>query len=87
MRLPLVLTVLLPLSLGACSHKAFWTPTVPRLAPNLAAPCPPLNTPPDPLLDPERGLWEQDTVAKYGDCASKHRNTVEAWPKQGKDGK
>jgi len=34
---------------------------------------------PQPLVDPERVIWEVDTVAKYGDCAMKHRLTVEAW--------
>jgi hypothetical protein len=38
-----------------------------------------LQSPPNPLVDPERAFWEADTVAKYTDCSVKHRLTVEAW--------
>lgn len=86
MRQRLILSALLLLSLGACSPRVFWTPTVPRLAANLAAPCPPLPLPPEPLTDPDRGFWEADMIAKYGDCAARHRATVDAWPKHAKIG-
>jgi hypothetical protein len=33
------------------------------------------------MIDPERSLWEADIIAKYVDCATKHRLTVEAWTK------
>jgi len=45
--------------------------------PNLATSCPPL---PEPArIDPERLIWELDLIAKYQDCATRHRLTVEAW--------
>jgi uncharacterized lipoprotein YddW (UPF0748 family) len=31
------------------------------------------------MIDPERALWEADILAKYIDCATKHRLTVQAW--------
>jgi hypothetical protein len=52
----------------------------PRLPANLAAPCPSLPKPPAPLIDPERGAWELALIAAYGDCAGRHRHTVDAWP-------
>jgi hypothetical protein len=33
------------------------------------------------LLDPDRTIWENMMIAAYGDCAGRHRATVEAWPK------
>ena len=46
---------------------------------NLASNCPPLPAPPSLLTDPERAIWEVDIIAKYGDCALRHKMTVEAW--------
>jgi hypothetical protein len=46
---------------------------------NLAAKCPNLQNPPVVMIDPERALWEADVLAKYIDCATKHRLTVQAW--------
>ena len=46
---------------------------------NLAANCPPIQPLPATLVDPERVIWEIELVAKYGDCARRHRMTVEAW--------
>jgi len=77
--LPLfLLTVLLLMLLGGCSKAVSVTP-MPLPPANLAFPCQMLQTPPNPLVDPERALWEVDTVAKYADCSVKHRLTVEAW--------
>lgn len=67
------------LLLAACSRTLSVTPT-PALQANLAQPCPPLPLPPDPLLDPERAMWEAATIALYGDCADRHQATVKAWP-------
>ncbi len=53
---------------------------------NLAALCPQLSDVPTPLIDPERALWEVDTVGKYGECAGRHRNLGEAWRKAIKPG-
>jgi len=36
---------------------------------------------PNPLADPDRAIWEVEIIAKYSDCALKHRLTVEAWSK------
>ena len=45
--------------------------------PNLARSCPAL---PEPArLDPDRLIWELDLIAKYQDCATRHRLTIEAW--------
>lgn len=48
---------------------------------NLASNCPDLPAVPNPLVDPERAIWEVEIIAKYSDCALKHRLTVEAWSK------
>jgi hypothetical protein len=31
------------------------------------------------MIDPDRALWEADIIAKYTDCSTKHRLTVQAW--------
>lgn len=64
--------------LAGCSPKP---PLAQMPAPpaNLAAACPALESPPEPLLDPERLLWELGVLSAYGDCAARHRATVEAW--------
>lgn len=56
------------------------TPIEPLPA-NLASNCPNLPSVPNPLSDPERAIWEVEIVAKYGDCALRHRLVVEAWTK------
>lgn len=33
------------------------------------------------MIDPDRAIWELEIIAKYGDCALKHRMTVSSWPK------
>jgi hypothetical protein len=33
-----------------------------------------------PLIDPPRAEWEAELMLAYGDCAARHRLTVEAWP-------
>jgi hypothetical protein len=40
--------------------------------------------PPSPLIDPLRVEWEAEILLMYGDCAARHRLTVEAWPETGK---
>lgn len=78
-RLPLFLLIaILILVLSGCS-KAVSVPPMPMPPANLATDCKPLSPVPQPLVDPERVIWEIDTVAKYGDCAMKHRMTVKAW--------
>jgi hypothetical protein len=52
----------------------------PALAANLTQNCANLPFPPTPLIDPDRAIWESMLIALYGDCAAKHRYTVEAWP-------
>lgn len=56
------------------------TPIEP-LPENLASNCDELPLVPNPLIDPDRAIWEIEIMAKYGDCALKHRLTVEAWSK------
>ena len=70
----------LPLTLlSACSTPRAATPTV-QLQANLAANCPSISSPPVPLIDPPRAEWEAELLLAYGDCAARHRLTVEAWP-------
>jgi hypothetical protein len=54
---------------------------------NLANDCPPIPPIPAVFVDPERVIWEIDVVAKYGDCALRHRKTVEAWQEAVKNSK
>lgn len=54
---------------------------------NLANNCPPLPVPPKPLTDPERAIWELEMIAKYGDCAMRHRMTIDAWRDAAKGGR
>lgn len=75
-----LLSVPLLMLLAACSKTVSVTP-IPPLAANLAQRCPDLPLPPDPLLDPMRAIWEEAVISAYGDCASRHLHTVEAWPK------
>lgn len=65
------------MSLASCSPKLSPTQT-PALPANLAQPCPALPSPPAPLIDPDRVIWEAVLIAMYGDCASRHRATVAA---------
>lgn len=70
-----IVSALLILSVSACSKGLSVTPT--PLPPNLAALCQALPLPPVPLVDPERSLWEEMIITLYGDCAAKHKHTVE----------
>lgn len=75
-----LLIALLCLLLPACSTTPSLPPT-PELQANLAQRCPDLPLPPQPLIDPERSVWESVIIWLYGDCAGRHRSTVGAWPK------
>lgn len=74
-----LLCALLLILLSACSTRPAAMQTV-RLQANLAANCPPISPLPVPLIDPERAAWEAELMLSYGDCAARHRLTVEAWP-------
>jgi hypothetical protein len=76
--LPLLLIALLLMLCAGCSKAVSVTP-MPLPPANLASKCPTLNNPPAVLIDPDRGLWEADIIAKYTDCSVKHRLTVQAW--------
>ena len=75
----LLIVSLLPLLLGCSTVPS--SPPIPALEASLAADCPALPPPPVPLVDPERSVWEQITIALYGDCAGRHHHAVAAWPK------
>ena len=75
-----IIFALFLLMLPACSTMPSGRLT-PALQANLAQSCPSLPTPPAPLLDPDRSVWELAMIALYGDCAGRHRATVQAWPK------
>jgi hypothetical protein len=32
------------------------------------------------MIDPDRLAWEASLIAAWGECAARHRLTVEAWP-------
>lgn len=66
--------------LAGCSRAHVTVPT-PPLPANLASLCQAVAPLPNPLIDPERLVWEIMLIAAYGDCAAKHRHMVEAWPK------
>ena len=73
-----LLIVLQIIGLSGCSKAVSIVP-MPLPPANLASNCPVLPAPPSLLTDPDRATWEVDLIAKYGDCALKHRLTVEAW--------
>ena len=75
--LPLLAVALL-MALSACSKAVSIAPMPPPPA-NLESSCRPLDNVPDPLIDPERALWESHLIARYMECSVKHRLTVEAW--------
>ena len=74
----LPLAVLLLILLSGCSKAVSMTPMPPPPA-NLESNCRPLDDVPDPLIDPERALWESHLIARYMECSVKHRLTIEAW--------
>lgn len=74
-----LLTALLPMVLCACSTTPSPMP-MPELQANLRQDCPPLPPAPVPLIGAERDAWENLLISLYGDCASRHHHTVEAWP-------
>jgi hypothetical protein len=61
------------------SGKALFPP--PQLPASLSQNCDPVPVPPSPMTDPERIVWEHNLISAYGDCAARHRLTVDAWPK------
>lgn len=73
---PCLMVACLILSGCAC----FGKPSPPRMPPldqSLARLCEPIEM---PEADYDRWLeWAVDHVAKYGQCAARHRATVEAW--------
>lgn len=52
---------------------------IPQPPANLASNCSPLPLPPKNMTDPDRAIWEIEIIAKYGDCALRHRMTIDAW--------
>lgn len=73
------IALLLPM-LGGCSKSVSIAP-IPALQANLSQPCQVLPSPPDPLNDPARAVWEMDLIAAFGDCAAKVLAIQKAWPK------
>ena len=74
----LPIAVLLLIILSGCSKAVSIAPMPPPPA-NLESDCRPLDDVPDPLIDPERALWESHLIARYMECSVKHRLTIEAW--------
>lgn len=74
LKYPLIaLSILL---VSGCSTKPL-RPLV-QLPANLAQPCQPIPTRPEPLIDPDRLAWEIELVYAYRECVLKHMATVEA---------
>ena len=74
----LPLAALLLIMLSGCSKAVSIAPMPPPPA-NLESNCRALDDVPDPLIDPERALWESHLIARYMECSVKHRLTVDAW--------
>ena len=53
-------------------------PQIPPLDSSLAADCKALPEPPDGDYD-ELTDWMVDVIGMYGECAARHRATVELW--------
>lgn len=54
--------------------------TQPLLDSKLAEPCPALTKPASSDYDVWQAWVQDEVLREYGDCAAKHRKTVEAWP-------
>ncbi|MGE8565254.1 MULTISPECIES: hypothetical protein [Achromobacter] len=83
MRNPFLLAAVLMMSGCAVSPTQYVPREVPPLDRRLAEPCPPI---PDPPQNPDSyddwQVWAQGQVlVLWGLCASRHRETVRAWPK------
>ena len=77
--LHLPLLIVLPLLLLSGCSKAVSIAPMPAPPANLASDCQQLESPPEPLLDPDRTIWEVGVITAYADCSAKHRLTIEAW--------
>ncbi len=73
-----LLTASLILTGCASSSKLSIQPTVPPLDSSLSADCKALPEPPDGDYDELTG-WMVDVIGLYGECAARHRATVELW--------
>ena len=82
--LPLI--ALLILVLSGCSKAVLIVP-MPVPPANLASNCDMLNNPPEPLIDPDRAVWEASMITSYTKCSVKHRFTVDAWLSAAQSGK
>jgi hypothetical protein len=81
MRLLYLTIAVLILSGCVASRTQFVPRTVPPLDSRLAEPCQPIPDPPAGGYDAWQA-WVQDRVlVLYGECASRHLETVRAWPK------
>ena len=63
---------------GCASSPMPSQPPIPPLDSSLAADCKALPTPPDGDYDELTG-WMVDVIGLYGECAARHRATVELW--------
>ena len=67
-RFALIVLLLSPLT--ACSLLRL-PPLTPQPQANLISPCPQLEMPPNPLVDPYRAEWESSIISAYTLCAAK----------------
>lgn len=71
------------LMLTACTHSAplLAPSTKPSLDQSLAQPCRPITLPAAADFDVWLDWVVSDVLRAYGECASRHKAVVEAWPK------
>ena len=81
----LPIAVVLLILLSGCSKTVSISPMPPPPA-NLESNCSVLPDVPEPLIDPERAIWESHLIARYMECSVKHRLTIEAWQAAVKSG-
>jgi hypothetical protein len=65
---------------GCASSKTQYVQQMPPLDSSLAADCKTLPEPPDGDYDELTG-WMVEVIGLYGECAARHRATVELWQK------
>ena len=72
--------IVLALTMTACAAPKQPSPPPTALQASLRQPCPPLPVLPDGTAATAL-RWIGQASKLYGECASRHRETVEAWPR------
>ena len=77
-RIILLLTTAVLILSGCASSKMPLQPPIPPLDSSLAADCRLLPEPPEGGYD-DLMTWMVSVIGMYGDCAARHKQTVNAW--------